>query len=423
MRTIRIAVLVAAAVCVASSLQPGWAGAANQPPVANDQSLTVLNLDSRVRKTLSYTDPDGGPSRTFTLVSAPAHGTLEYVSGSYKPVPVGTPVTARYWYYTPQSGYVGADGFTWKMSDGIAESNTATCSITVNANTPPVANDSDVDVVSDNPRCRTAPWGTDPDRGQSLTYTLVSPPSHGTMEYYPDNSYIPLQVGVPVGTNSWYYTSDSGYLGTDSFTWKMSDGFAESNTATVSITLHANVVPVAQDQQVSAMSGVEVEIPLCVVDPNMRQGQTMVVTVLSGPSHGTLTTRNSNGFILPKAWYTSDAAFTGVDSFTWNVNDGMVDSNTVTCTIRVRNAGDQGGRLVILVVNDLLLPQIQSEVDRLKDDIANQGYTSKIKSWDTASYGARDLWDYLKAEYQSQSQVLAGAILIGNIPRSKGPPT
>ena len=44
--------------------------------------------------------------------------------------------------YTPEANYNGSDSFTFKASDGTADSNTATVSITVTAvNDAPVASD------------------------------------------------------------------------------------------------------------------------------------------------------------------------------------------------------------------------------------------------------------------------------------------
>src|SRR5437762_1296490 len=72
--------------------------------------------------------------------------------------------------------------------------------------------------------------------------------------------------------------------------------------------------------------------------------------------------------------------------------------------------------VVVLVVDDLVLPEIQSDVNRLQADLASEGYTAKIKSWTTATQGAQALWNYLKSEYTTAGQTLKGAILIGYLP-------
>jgi hypothetical protein len=60
---------------------------------------------------------------------------------------------------------------------------------------------------------------TDPD-GDALTYSVVAQPSEGDLTGSPPNVT---------------YTPGSGFTGTDSFTWKASDGVDESNVATVTI--------------------------------------------------------------------------------------------------------------------------------------------------------------------------------------------
>lgn len=88
---------------------------ATQAPTAANQSKTSTE-DLPLPVTLSATDPNGFPL-TFTVVSAPAHGTL---SG-----------TAPNLVYTPALNYAGADSFTFKASNGYASSAPATVSLTV----------------------------------------------------------------------------------------------------------------------------------------------------------------------------------------------------------------------------------------------------------------------------------------------------
>ena len=63
---------------------------------------------------------------------------------------------------------------------------------------------------------------TDPDN-DPLTYTIVTPPSHGTIS--------PSGAGGPSRT----YTPENNYLGTDTFTFKANDGTVDSNTANVNL--------------------------------------------------------------------------------------------------------------------------------------------------------------------------------------------
>ncbi len=93
----------------------------------------------------------------------------------------------------------------------------------------------------------------------------------------------------------------------------------------------------------------------------------------------------------------------------------MVSSPTATCRVLVRDAKSRGGILVLIVVNALLLPEISAEVDRLRIDLIAEGYSSKVATLPAGSSGAA-LWSLLRTEYQTPSQFMAGAVLIGALP-------
>ena len=105
----------------------------NQPPVANNQSVTT-NEDTSITITLTGSDADGD-SLTFTVTSGPSNGSLDTTTPATKADRVSADVI-----YTPTLNFNGPDSFTFMVNDGITDSNTATISITVNAvNDPPIA--------------------------------------------------------------------------------------------------------------------------------------------------------------------------------------------------------------------------------------------------------------------------------------------
>ncbi|RSV29025.1 putative Ig domain-containing protein [Sphingomonas sp. ABOLH] len=97
-----------------------------QAPTANAQSVTAT-FNTATAVTLTGSDPNT-PARTLTYAiigSPPAHGTL---SGT---LPNLT--------YTPSANYIGADSFTFTVSNGLATSSAATVTITVAGPPAPAA--------------------------------------------------------------------------------------------------------------------------------------------------------------------------------------------------------------------------------------------------------------------------------------------
>jgi len=93
-------------------------------------------------------------------------------------------------------------------------------------NRPPSAASQNVTVTQNTPRSITL-TGTDPD-GDPLTYSIVNSPSHGVLSGTPPNVV---------------YTPASGYTGSDSFTFKVNDGKADSLPATVTLNVVAPPPP------------------------------------------------------------------------------------------------------------------------------------------------------------------------------------
>jgi hypothetical protein len=183
----------------------------NAAPVASAQSAST-NQGTPVSILLSATDPDGDPL-VYSVVSPPSHGALS-----------GTPPHLT---YTPAAAFSGSDGFTFKASDGSADSNVAAVSITVTpvipVNDPPVADPQSVSTDEDVATNITL-TGTDPN-DDPLAYSIVTPPAHGT-----------LTGTAPQLT----YSPDAHYNGSDSFTFRVNDGAEDSNLAAVTL----NISPV-----------------------------------------------------------------------------------------------------------------------------------------------------------------------------------
>ena len=95
-----------------------WTTTTDQPPVASNGSLTATTAKAATG-TLTATNPSSG-TLAFAILTPPGHGTTTLTNAA----------TGAYT-YTSTGGYTGTDAFTWKVNDGVADSNTATVSVTV----------------------------------------------------------------------------------------------------------------------------------------------------------------------------------------------------------------------------------------------------------------------------------------------------
>jgi VCBS repeat-containing protein len=190
---------------------------------AEDTALTVnapgvLGNDS---------DPDGNPLNAVP-VSGPNRGTLTLnANGSFT--------------YIPATNFNGSDSFTYRASDGTLTSNPATVSISVTpVNDTPTATDDTYSATEDTALTVAAPGvlGNDSDpEGNALSGVLWSGPSHGTLTLNANGSFT--------------YGPASNFNGTDSFTYRASDGTLTSSLTTVTITVNA-----VNDAPTAAIEGV-----------------------------------------------------------------------------------------------------------------------------------------------------------------------
>ena len=193
---------------------------------------------------------------------------------------------------------------------------------TTAVNDAPTATDDSFSTDEDSPLTVAAPGvlgnDTDPD-GDTLSATLVSSPSNGTLTLNIDGSFT--------------YTPTSNFGGSDSFTYQANDGTSSSNVAVVTITVTAvNDAPSAADDSYSTPEDTELNVAAPGVLGNDADvdGDVLSAFVVTGPSNGFL-------FNLPDGTfdYVPLPGFNGTDSFTYQASDGALSSNVATVTIIV----------------------------------------------------------------------------------------
>jgi VCBS repeat-containing protein len=293
----------------------------NDAPVAVNDAYSV-NEDTTLNVAApgvlaNDSDPDG-PTATAVLVSGPSNASVFALNadGSFT--------------YKGNTNFNGSDSFTYRRSDSLLLSNVATVNITVVAvNDAPVAVNDAYSTNEDTPLTVSAPGvlGNDTDvDSPSLTAVLVSGPSNA--------------LSFTLNANgSFNYTPNPNFNGTDSFTYQANDGSLNSNVATVTITVNAvNDAPVAANDNYSTNedTNLTVAAPGVLGNDSDVDSPSLTAVLVSGPSNAASFALNPNGSFS----YSPNPNFSGTDSFTYQANDGSLNSNIATVTITVNAVND-----------------------------------------------------------------------------------
>ena len=242
--------------------------------------------------------------------------------------------------YRSASDYAGSSDTLGMVSNdqghsGAGGPQTDSDSTSITIELPPVASDDGYTTSEDTPLSVNAASGvlandTDPDTAHSaLTAALVSGPSHASSFTLHANG-------------SFDYNPNADYNGSDSFTYRTSDGFLHSNIATVSLTINpVNDAPVAAPDSYTAGEDTPISPNAAMgvlandTDVDTAHGSLTAVQV-TGPSHASSFTLHADGSFD----YTPVADFNGTDSFSYKANDGSLESNTATVTITLNPVND-----------------------------------------------------------------------------------
>jgi hypothetical protein len=267
----------------------------NTPPTAYDDAFTVgqgETIDVAPPGVLENDIDEDGQSLSAQLEAIPSQGIVEFSQdGSFR--------------YTPEADFTGQDQFTYRASDGEAISEIALVVINVlSINNPPQASNDHYEIEEDQILSMSAPGilenDLDPD-GQPIHIVLEEEPRFGSLILHEEGAF--------------EYKPAVDFSGEDRFTYRLSDGIATSELATVLIlVLPVNDLPAAVDDEVSGIQDQVLEIDVLSNDLGLGDGPIMII-IESMPSEGTV--EIIEGTIL----YSPNTGFFGEDEFSYSLSD------------------------------------------------------------------------------------------------------
>ena len=292
----------------------------NTPPIAVTDTYTIDEDTPETRASAFYTgndiDPDPG-TLTITAVQNPIGGAVILAGGDIT--------------FTPTADLNGNDvaGFEYVVFDGIAS---ATGQVVI-----------DINPIDDLPVANNDLATVDEDSALNLINVLTN----DVLGHNPAIGDQPVAVTVPVQPtngaafvnvgNAIVYTPNNNFAGTDSITYVLTDGDGDTSTATVTVTVNnLNDPPTANNASVSLNENATTTINLTGSDIDLPV-QPLTFTVGTPPQNGVLGAITSTGPTTATVGYTPTANYTGPDSFTFTVNDGVATSTAGTITITVNN--------------------------------------------------------------------------------------
>jgi hypothetical protein len=227
--------------------------------------------------------------------------------------------------YSPAPGFTGNASFAYTVADNDGTVS-APATVTVRVNAPPVASD-DAATTMVGTAVPIAVLGNDSDADGTLavgTVAIVAPPATGSASVAPNGvvTYTPPASGtVPA-----------------SFTYRVADNDgALSNVATVTVTIVANVAPVAADDAIVVATGGTVTVLVggatsLLANDTDADADPLVVTVapVVPPQRGALTLATNGTFS-----YVHDGSAPGYDEFTYQACDGRGGCDTARVAVRI----------------------------------------------------------------------------------------
>lgn len=258
-------------------------------------------------------------------VTQPSNGTSSISSGGV--------VT-----YTPNNGFAGEDTFNVSWTDNGSPNLIGTASVAVTVNGAPVVSAPNITVTTGG-QATSQVNATDPNAGQTLTYSITTAPAHGSAT---------ISTGGLVT-----YSSTGGYTGADSLVVTVTDNGTPNlaTNKTIDITVEANHAPTASAPSIAvAANGTATsQVTASAEDA----GETLTYSISAQPANGSASV-NSSGLVT----FVSNSQYSSTGSIGVTVTDNGYPnlSTSISIPVTVEGINNQPP-----VIPDPLFYRIQSQ--------------------------------------------------------------
>ena len=284
----------------------------NVRPTAQDDMFTVSRNTTLNGNVLANDSDPNGDKLTATLVSQPlfSHGRVTLQSdGDFT--------------FTPVSGFVGTTTFEYIVEDHTppfpgSDLGVVTINVTIPNRPPDAKNDLFATGRNTAVQINFLANDVDPD-GDTLRVIAVGAPTHGQ-----------LSLGVAgVAT----YLPNHNFLGTDSFTYTISDDRGATDIGTVNVFVESPGGVIATNDTFTVNEDT-IGNPLDVVMNDFdTNGDALKVTAVTQPSMGVVEIGPNGGNVL----YMPNPNFIGRDVFTYTASNARGESDTASVTVTAVN--------------------------------------------------------------------------------------
>ncbi len=371
--------------------------AVNDAPEANNDSIsTPENTSVEIFVLGNDTDPEGNELSIAQIV-APANGVaVDNGNGAIL--------------YTPGPNFSGLDPFEYTISDGNGGVSTATVVVSVDfVNVSPSAVNDALTVEEDGSGLIDVLANDTDSDGDNLELLEVTEPQNGTVEI--------------ISATSVRYTPEKDFSGSDQFEYRVGDGTVEV-VANVSVTVSSvNDIPVAVDDNIGTSENTAVTIDVLDNDTDV-DNDTLQITDVSQPASGSVSIANSS------VVYTPTTGFSGVDVFSYTIDDGKQGSAVARVSVQVSNVNvfpEAADDSVTLNENSSILIDVLSNdsdgdgdpltlaIDAVPENGVVRVAGAQIEYVPSADFTGDDQFQYLVSDGQGGTAVATVRITVNNV--------